>query len=85
MDKTENVMLVPNQAISKKDGKSVVKLLKNGAWIDQEVEIGKSDESNTEIISGLKLGDTIKAMYITVEGMTSAGISTTAEDPFMMM
>lgn len=36
---TKNVMVVPNQAISRKEGKSVVKLLKNGQWIDQEIEI----------------------------------------------
>ena len=34
---------------------------------------------NTEIISGLKIGDTIRAMYITIEGMNSAGISTMSE------
>jgi hypothetical protein len=42
--------LVPNQAISRKDGQSVVKLLKNGNWIDQPVEIGDADERNTEIL-----------------------------------
>jgi multidrug resistance efflux pump len=36
---TKNVMVVPNQAITRKDGKNVVKLLKSGKWIDQEVEI----------------------------------------------
>jgi len=36
---TENVLVVPNQAISRKEGKTVVKLLKNEIWIDQEVEV----------------------------------------------
>jgi multidrug resistance efflux pump len=36
---TKNVLVVPNQAISRKDGKSVVKLLQDKVWIDQEVEI----------------------------------------------
>ncbi|MDR2415230.1 MAG: hypothetical protein LBD75_01060 [Candidatus Peribacteria bacterium] len=31
-------------------------------------------------MSGLALGDKIKAMYITLEGITSAGISTVAEE-----
>lgn len=79
LDKSENVLVVPNQAISRKDGKMVVKLYKNAQWIDQEVIVGKSDEVNTEIISWLSLWDTIKAMYITLEGMTSAGISTQQE------
>ena len=30
----------------------------------------------TEILSGLTMGDTIRAMYITLEGMNNAGIST---------
>ncbi|MDR2541455.1 MAG: biotin/lipoyl-binding protein [Candidatus Peribacteria bacterium] len=38
-DQTKNVLLVPSQAISRKEGKSVVKLLQNGQWIDQEVEL----------------------------------------------
>jgi multidrug efflux pump subunit AcrA (membrane-fusion protein) len=36
---TKNVMVVPNQAISRKDGQSVVKLLENGVWVDRVVEI----------------------------------------------
>lgn len=36
---TKNVLIVPNQAITRKDGKNVVQLYKNGKWIDQEVEI----------------------------------------------
>ena len=39
LEQVKNVMIVPNQAISFKDGKRVVKLLKGGEWIDQEVEI----------------------------------------------
>jgi multidrug efflux pump subunit AcrA (membrane-fusion protein) len=34
---TKNVVVVPNQAISRKDGQNVVKLLKGGTWIDQPV------------------------------------------------
>ncbi|MDR3169386.1 MAG: HlyD family efflux transporter periplasmic adaptor subunit [Candidatus Peribacteria bacterium] len=34
---TKNVLVVPNQAISRKDGQNVVKLLKGGTWIDQPV------------------------------------------------
>ncbi|MDR0859744.1 MAG: HlyD family efflux transporter periplasmic adaptor subunit [Candidatus Peribacteria bacterium] len=39
MSQTKNVMVVPNQAISRKDGKNVVMLWKNNAWADQEIEI----------------------------------------------
>jgi multidrug efflux pump subunit AcrA (membrane-fusion protein) len=35
----KNVMIVPNQAITRKEGKNVVKLLKNKLWVDQEIEI----------------------------------------------
>jgi hypothetical protein len=60
-----------------------VKLLKNTLWIDQEIEIWTSDEVNTEVISGLSLGDTIKAMYITLEGMTDVGVSTSSDSMMM--
>ena len=33
----------------------------------------------TEITDGLQLGDRIRAMYITMEGMMNAGISVEAE------
>ncbi|MDR0282516.1 MAG: HlyD family efflux transporter periplasmic adaptor subunit [Candidatus Peribacteria bacterium] len=75
LSRIENVLVVPNQAISRKGGKHVVRMLKSGVWMDQEVVVGSVDERNTEIIEGIQLGDTIKAMYMTDEGMISAGIS----------
>ncbi|MDR2189843.1 MAG: HlyD family efflux transporter periplasmic adaptor subunit [Candidatus Peribacteria bacterium] len=36
---TKNVLIVPNQAISRKDGKNVVLRLNANIWKDQEVEI----------------------------------------------
>ncbi|MDD2537719.1 MAG: biotin/lipoyl-binding protein [Candidatus Absconditabacteria bacterium] len=74
---TKDVLLVPSQAITRKDENSVVLLYKNGQWIDQIVETGESDDTNTEVLSGLAIGDKIKAMYITEEGMSSAGIIST--------
>jgi len=35
----KDVMIVPSQAISRRDGQNVVKLFQNGNWVDQPVEI----------------------------------------------
>jgi len=36
---TKNVMVVPNQSISRRGGQTVVRLLKDGARVDQVIEI----------------------------------------------
>lgn len=69
LHKTENVLLVPSQAITTLSGNQVVKLKQWDKRIDQIVEIGDSDETNTEIISWLKAGDIVKSMYVTNEWM----------------
>ena len=38
LEKFENLILIPNQAISRMNGKEVVKLLENGQRIDREIE-----------------------------------------------
>ncbi len=72
---TKNVLVVPNQAITRVDGKDVVSLFENGKWTDREVEIWTSDEQNTQIIAWLSFGDKIRGMYISEEGMINAGLS----------
>ena len=69
MSKTEDVLIIPSQAITTLSWNQVVKLKKWSEWVDQIVEIWDSDESNTEIVSWLQAGDIIKAMYVTNEWM----------------
>lgn len=79
------VILVPNQAITRSEWKSVVSLYKNWTWINQEVEIWTSDENNTAILEWLSIWDKIRAMYISEEGLSSAWISTSNTPDANMM
>ena len=57
--KKENVLAVPNIAVKTKDGKKVVTTVVNGNQENVDVEVGASDDENTEIISGLSEGDEV--------------------------
>ena len=65
VDSKEDVMTVPTTAISTTDGKSTVKVLKNNQVSVTEIEAGIADSSNTEIISGLSVGDTVVTSTVT--------------------
>ncbi len=54
-----DVLIVPNLAITNKKGKSYVKKTENKKTQEVEVEIGITDGKNTEIISGVEEGDEI--------------------------
>ncbi len=53
----ENVLLIPAEAIYKKDGKAMVKVLKNGKIEEREIKTGLSGPENlVEVVSGLEEG-----------------------------
>lgn len=54
-----NVLLVPNSAIKKRQGKSVVDVLENGKSVERNVEIGISDGQSSEVLSGLNEGEQV--------------------------
>ena len=57
---TENVLYVPNRAVTRENDKSYVKLKKDdGTIVTQEVTTGFSDGTNMEIKDGLSEGDTV--------------------------
>lgn len=60
-DRREHVLLVPREAVKKKQGESFVMLRREGERKPQRqnVETGISDESNIEIVSGLREGDEV--------------------------
>ena len=80
LNKIEDVLIVPSQAITTISGQNMVMLKKWDQWIENPVEIWDSDETNTEIISWLKAWDTIKAMFFSTEGMENSWLSTTKEN-----
>jgi len=79
LSKTENVLLVPSQAITTVSWQQMVMLKKGDQWIENPVETWESDESNTEIISWLKAWDTIKSMFYSNEWMINMWLSTEFE------
>lgn len=61
LGETRNVLAVPVDAVkTDKSGRPVVKVLRNGKWVDTVVETGISDGQYMEIKSGLQEGDTVQ-------------------------
>lgn len=62
----DDVLLISSSAIKSDDsGSNYVQILKNEKPVNQSVEIGLASDSQTEIISGLKEGDTVIASTTT--------------------
>lgn len=59
LDKTENALLVPTSSLIDVKGGKAVRVLENGEIIGKPVEIGLSNDTMTEIISGIELTDVI--------------------------
>jgi multidrug efflux pump subunit AcrA (membrane-fusion protein) len=73
----DNVITVPTAAIQTANGTSYVRVLKNNQLSTVEVTIGISDDTNTEISSGLNEGDIV----VTGTNATTSGSSSTTS-PF---
>ena len=76
LSKTENVLIIPSQAITIVSGQNMVMLKKWEQWIENPVEIWDSDETNTEILSWLKSWDIVKSMFYSTESMEDRWLST---------
>lgn len=55
----QDVILVPNSAVKTQNGSSYVQFLTNGAPEQVPVEIGLSNNTDTQIVSGIKEGDNV--------------------------
>ena len=53
------ILIVPQKAVKKLDGRNYVNLLVDGVKIEQDVELGIEDNDNVEILSGLSGGEEI--------------------------
>lgn len=75
LDQELGALIVPNPAIAENEnGEKIVRLQKNGNWIDKLVEVGISDDANTVILSGLNIGDIIKGLYINDASLQNLGV-----------
>jgi multidrug efflux pump subunit AcrA (membrane-fusion protein) len=54
-----DVLMVPSTSITTSNGGSIIQLMKDGKPVNTAVEIGRSNDTQTIIVSGLAEGDTI--------------------------
>ncbi|AHB40917.1 Efflux transporter, RND family, MFP subunit [candidate division SR1 bacterium RAAC1_SR1_1] len=72
-EQAKNVMIIPTTAIQTRGQRSVVQIIKNGNSTMKPIEIGIHDTFNTEVTSGLNLGETILLdEYKTVSGSSNS-------------
>jgi macrolide-specific efflux system membrane fusion protein len=55
----QNVLVVPNSAVKSRNNQSYVETLKNGAPQQINVEVGSANNTETEIVNGIKNGEEI--------------------------
>lgn len=60
-----NVLLVPSSSIQTVGEQSTVRVMRDGESISVEVEIGDSNDTQTEIVSGINEGDVVVTSVIT--------------------
>lgn len=78
-DIKNNVILVPSGAVQTSNGTSTVRVMKAGQPTSVQVEVGGSNDTQTEILSGVNVGDTVVTGQ--TSGATTPG-STGATSPF---
>ncbi|MFA6251084.1 MAG: HlyD family efflux transporter periplasmic adaptor subunit [Candidatus Paceibacterota bacterium] len=82
----ENILVVPSSAIKAKNGVSYVEIFNPSSDlpIRKEIEIGISDDTLTEIISGLDEGDKV-IIKTTTSGNSSTSTKSSTNDKNIMM
>lgn len=65
-----DVVLVPSAAVQTTGGQPTVRIMRNGNPVSVPVEVGDSNDTQTEIVSGVNDGDTV------VTGVTNARTTT---------
>ena len=76
-DSKSDALIVPNSAINRDtDGSAYVQIMKNGVPVKQPVEVGLTNDTMTEITSGLNEGDQIVSQTIKSGNSTSSAAQT---------
>jgi macrolide-specific efflux system membrane fusion protein len=78
VDTVSDALLVPTTAVQTVNGQSTVRVLKDGKVTSVDVEVGKSSDSETQILSGLSEGDVV----VTSITQSSGSQSTQTQSPF---
>jgi HlyD family secretion protein len=74
----QDVLTVPNSAVKQSGGSSYVQVLVNGSPVRKTVQTGLSNDTDTEIISGLSEGENVITQTITASVAKPATSSTTS-------
>jgi HlyD family secretion protein len=72
-DTKDQALLVPTSAVNTQNGQSFVRILQDGQPVSVPVETGLSSDTQTEILSGIKAGDTV------ITGQSNSGQSAAAQ------
>jgi len=67
LDRRENVLAVPNNAVKREQGKKIVYVLADGQTEKRPVKVGWKDSRYTEIVSGLSEEETVIVGNLTSE------------------
>lgn len=60
-----DALIVPSSAVQTQNNESMVQVMRNGATVDTPVQVGLSSDIQTEIISGVAVGDTVVTGTVT--------------------
>lgn len=77
-DIKNNVLLVPSAAIQTVDGQSAVRVIRSGQITSVPVEIGSSNDTQTEIITGINEGDEVVTGSVLQNGALQQGQAATS-------
>jgi len=73
IDRKENALMVPSEAVKDEDGKYSVTVLKDGKQTERPVEVGIAGDTSTEILSGLKEGERVVTAVIESQSSATQG------------
>ncbi|OGG03548.1 hypothetical protein A2W14_03105, partial [Candidatus Gottesmanbacteria bacterium RBG_16_37_8] len=74
----DNILIVPLSSVQTTSGSSTVRVMKDNQVTSADVEVGESNDTQTEIVSGVSEGDII----ITGQTNTTTGSTGTTTSPF---
>lgn len=81
-DVKQDVVIVPSSAVKTVSGKNYVEIMESGSQTpaQQNVEIGLANDTQTEIISGVKAGDEVVIQTITSTSSSSLSSSSSSSN-----
>jgi RND family efflux transporter MFP subunit len=77
-----DVLLVSLSAVQTANNQSTAQVMKDGKPVTITVEVGLSNDFQTEIISGLSEGDEVVTSTVTTKNSSSSSSSSTSTSPF---